>query len=217
MAGLVPSILIAVLIGGCAPRVASDQEEAQEESAPASAPAAQAPAQEPAPQEPVSADSAPAGDMGMPANPMQMQKMTEEEMERTLRELPPEEHTHVLIRFNSMVLLLFHSIYHRFPTADEGLEIFLAPPPAPDGKDRESLAKPVHLQDAWDRPFSYELIELEEGVPYFKVKSYGPDGVPSGDDIEVEPEFEEECIEAYRRILAGELDRMESEQAPAQP
>ena len=55
---------------------------------------------------------------------------------------------------------------------------------------------------------AYKPLAIDDGAPFFAVRSFGPDGTESGDDMFPEPDVEQTCLDATRRILAGELEDM---------
>lgn len=188
---------------GCAPKSASVDEEAKtsEASSPNPIPSGD-PGDNGDP-----ASSAP--NFGFPKNPAEMGKMDTEDIETILAGMSPDEHTTVILRFVSLTLLFFYAVFDRFPTAEEGLDILLDPPPAPDGKTFENpFARDILLLDAWGQRVVYEPVTLDDGQPFFSLKSLGEDGVEGNDDMTPEPDFEKVTLETAQRIAAGELDQM---------
>jgi hypothetical protein len=196
-------ILPLLLPMGCAPKSASVEEESKtsEATSPAPVPSGEAGA---------SGDQANnAANFGFPRNPAEMGKMDTEDIETILAGMSPDEHTTVILRFVSLTLLFFYAVFDRFPTPEEGLDILLNPPPAPDGKAFENpFARDILLLDAWGQRIVYEPITLEDGQPFFSLKSLGEDGVEGNDDRVPEPDFEKVTLETAQRIAAGELDKM---------
>jgi hypothetical protein len=135
---------------------------------------------------------------------MAMGKMSPEEMKNTLAAMAPEERSKVVLRFLSFTLLFFYSVYHRYPTAEEGLEILLSPPPGPEGKVYDPFARDILLLDGWDRKVQFSTSTFSGNLPGFKLRSLGPDGVESGDDIF--PDVEDVTIQVTGTIAAGGLD-----------
>ena len=198
----VPLILTAALLlpAGCSPTVATfeGEEEASQ--------TAQGGGEDAAKNE-QGANPLQRENFGLPSNPAQMGSLEPEEITRILSEYPPEEQTTIILRFLSFTLLFFYAVYQRYPTAEEGLGILLAPPPAPDGRKIDALAREILLSDSWGRRMAYAPTTIEGGLPFFSLRSLGPDGLESADDIV--PDVEEVCKETSQRIAAGELDRME--------
>jgi hypothetical protein len=132
--------------------------------------------------------------------------MGPEEVNETLAGMQPQERTEVVLRFLSFTLLFYYSVYNHYPTAEEGLDILLNPPPAPTGKVYEPFARDVLLIDGWQRKVQYQPVAFPNGLPGFKLRSLGPDGVESGDDVP--PDVENLTIEVTATIAAGGLDEI---------
>ena len=133
--------------------------------------------------------------------------MGPEEVNETLAGMQPQERTEVVLRFLSFTLLFYYSVYNQYPTAEEGLDILLAPRPAPSGKVYEPFARDVLLVDGWQRKVQYQPVSFPNGLPGFKLRSLGPDGVESSDDVA--PDVENLSIEVTATIAAGGLDQMQ--------
>ncbi len=132
--------------------------------------------------------------------------MGPEEVNETLSGMPPQERSEVVLRFLSFTLLFYYSVYNHYPSAEEGLDILLTPPPAPNGKTYEPFARDVLLLDGWQRKVQYQPVSFPNGLPGFKLRSLGPDGVESGDDLA--PDVENLTVEVTATIAAGGLDEM---------
>ncbi len=135
--------------------------------------------------------------------------MGPEEVNETLSGMDPLERTEVVLRFLSFTLLFYYSVYNRYPTAEEGLDILLDPPPAPSGKVFEPFARDVLLIDGWQRKVQYQPIDFPNGLPGFRLRSLGPDGVESADDMA--PDVEDLSVEVTATIAAGGLDEMKQQ------
>lgn len=138
----------------------------------------------------------------------QFNQMNDEDIQKTLETMEPVERTRVVLRFLSFTMLLFYSIYDRYPAAGEGLEILLTPPPSTKRRDNAPFAKDVLLLDGWGRKIQYEVTDFGNSLPGFKLRSLGPDGTLSGDDLF--PDVQELAIQATGTIAAGGLDKIDS-------
>jgi hypothetical protein len=192
--GILPALLIFLigigLLSGCSPDVASpDLEQASQ---------VQADRQEVTP----NLTTQPAAEDKL-ALEKAMKKMNPEDINATLASMQPEERTEVVLRFVSFALLFYYSVYNRYPTVEEGLDILLNPPPAPNGKIYDPFAREVLLLDGWQRKLQYTILTFANGLPGFKLRSLGPDGVPSEDDVA--PDVEELAVEVTATIAAGGL------------
>ncbi len=187
----VPGLL---LLKGCSPDVASPETKV-ETQAPQSSSTVQAP--------PVPSVSS----KGLQIE-RSLRGMGPEEVNETLAGMSPQERTEVVLRFLSFTLLFYYSVYNQYPTAEEGLDILLAPPPAPSGKVYEPFARDVLLVDGWQRKVQYQPVSFPNGLPGFRLRSLGPDGVESSDDIA--PDVENLSIEVTATIAAGGLDEIQN-------
>jgi len=138
--------------------------------------------------------------------PGEFDETQNQEIEATLAGMDSLERTQVILRFVSIDLVLYFAIYNHYPTAAEGLDVLLQPPVPPSGKAQKPLARELLLTDGWGNRVDYKPLTTDEGTPFYAVRSFGVDGIESGDDLFPEPDVEQTCLEATRRILAGELD-----------
>lgn len=136
-------------------------------------------------------------------------KMSPEEIQATLDSMDEYEQTTVILRFLSFTLLFYYSVYDIFPSEDEGLAILLDPPPSPNEKKYE-FARDILLLDGWGREVQYREDSFGD-LPGFKLRSLGPDGVESADDMFPEAEIEKLSIEVTMTIAAGGLSKVSAE------
>lgn len=184
-------ILGLVLQSGCSPDVASPDSEPQTTAVP--------------PQVPQDSSAPAKKDLQVERA---LRKMSAEEVNETLSGMPPQERTEVVLRFLSFTLLYFYSVYHRYPNAQEGIDLLLTPPPAPGGKEVEPFAREMLLVDGWQRKVQYQPVDFPNGLPGFRLRSLGPDGVESGDDVA--PDVENLSVEVTGTIAAGGLEEIKS-------
>lgn len=130
-----------------------------------------------------------------------------ESIDEALSKMTPDQHTEVMLRYVSLQLLLYFSMYREYPSSEQGLDLLLGPvPPPPSGRGKyEPIAKPEHLKDGWGNKLTYEEITLDNGVPGFKLRSLGADGILSDDDRA--PDMEDDVAQVTEQILAGALDK----------
>ncbi|GMV67289.1 MAG: hypothetical protein AMXMBFR75_30810 [Candidatus Hinthialibacteria bacterium] len=181
-----------ILPMGCSPDVASTDPQGSTQSTPEIPPGGPA--------------AAPPGQNAL-LDP-QINQMNEEDIEKTLQTMDPVERSRVVLRFLSFTMLLFYSVYDRYPTAEEGLDILLNPPPSQKRRDNTPFAKDVLLNDGWGRKIQYEVTDFGNGLPGFKLRSLGPDGILSDDDLY--PDVQELAVQATGTIAAGGLDQAHS-------
>jgi hypothetical protein len=192
-------VLLLILFSGCAPTPASLDAEDTAKAEDAAGGEAGTDSQA-APQSP------PDMALGLPGgiNPAGMGKLGAEDIQEILDDMNPDEHTEVVLRFVSFTLLFYYYVYNAYPTAEQGLDILLNPPPAPDGKTYDPFAREILLKDGWGNRLVYEPKQVGDGLPFFKLRSLGADGIESGDDVF--PDVEEVSLEVTGTIAAGGLN-----------
>ena len=193
-------VLLPVLLAGCAPTPASlDSEDTVKAEVAASGEAGTESQAQP--------QSPPNKPLGLPGgiNPAGMGNLGAEDIQGILDGMSPDEHTEVVLRFVSFTLLFYYAVYNTYPTAEQGLDILLDPPPDPDGKTYDPFAREILLQDGWGNRLVYEPKLVGDRLPFFKLSSLGADGIESGDDVF--PDVEEVSLEVTGTIAAGGLDK----------
>jgi hypothetical protein len=184
-------LAVMLLMLGCAPNTASPGDDVTAGSVPQSK---TAPTGEPQPE----GQLQPGGNSAIAK---MMNKMNREDIDQTLAAMSPDERTKVVLRFVSFTMVFYFYVYGHYPTQEEGLDILLAPPPSPEGKKYDPFAREVLLLDGWGRKLQYTVTAGENGLPGFKLRSLGPDGTESGDDVF--PDVEEVVAQVTGTIVAG--------------
>ena len=88
----------------------------------------------------------------------------------------PSYSTQTKFILTATALEAFKSVFHRYPTTDEGLDILLNPP-----EPIRAGYKDGYMLDGWKRKLVY--LEPKDGLPGYTLLSLGADGISSEDDI----------------------------------
>lgn len=100
-----------------------------------------------------------------------------------LEGLDAEEKAKTVLNAYAFFLLAFRCHTGRFPTEDEGLQALLAPPTALQESTswRGPYCTEEFLSDPWGRLYQYQWLDAPEIL--YEIRSLGPDGVESADDL----------------------------------
>lgn len=105
----------------------------------------------------------------------------QEELEKRLTSDDPLVDVEKSLTFITMGLYLYYSHCNEFPTTEEGLDYLVDCPDKFKGVWKGPYSNREKFKDPWNSPFEYEL---KKSPPFpFQIKSLGPDGVISDDDI----------------------------------
>lgn len=106
-------------------------------------------------------------------NPLAQISIPDEPME------PPRQ-AEVTMRFWAFLLAVYRLKSGKYPTTAEGLSA-LVQDASQNAQMWEDRPPAQHLVDPWGHPYVYEY--TGDTKEPFSIKSLGPDGVPSGDDM----------------------------------
>lgn len=103
--------------------------------------------------------------------------------EELVAAMPPDEQARTVINFLGIALFAYRCHTGRYPSAQEGLQALVQRPEAlqPPHLWQGAYSPPAFLTDPWARPYEYRWLDGPSIL--FDLRSLGPDGIESEDDI----------------------------------
>jgi len=121
------------------------------------------------------------------------------------------EEAQMVINFLALALMTFRCHTGRYPDQEEGLQV-LVEPLADVPQDREWLgpySAKAHLMDPWGTRYQYRWLDHPEIL--FDLRSFGPDGVESEDDLSLADLPPDSAQFAHRRYIDNFVQDFEAQ------
>jgi hypothetical protein len=133
--------------------------------------------------------------------------------EEMLAAMDPDEQNLTVMNALVFGLTAFRCHSGRFPTEEEGLAILTVDSSENPLTQQGPYAEPRFLNDPWGNPYEYEVLSATDEFLY-NIISYGPDGVPSQDDVSFIsslPESRQFASRTYMKRFVAEYERKAAE------
>lgn len=103
--------------------------------------------------------------------------------EELVAALPPVEQAQAVINFLAISLFAYRCHTGQYPTQQQGLGVLVERPAdlSPEALWQGPYSPQTFLNDPWQRPYEYRWLDGPEVL--FTLRSLGPDGLESEDDI----------------------------------